>query len=215
MEPVQGMNIFYQVYIMFWAALCLTALIIFIRNIKDSLFNKKSYWLFILKPWKLSLFIFAIVVLTVVAPYSGDHTWDYYDMSFMGILTYITAPWSLGVIYRFIKRKSSFDQLFVAICVWMFSASWSYDIYIYFRDGQYPLTWWPNAILSSILYFCGGMLWNIEWTKGKGVYLAFEDDIWPIRSSGLVFPKIMKFTLPFIIIVVIICGIIVYGLNFK
>jgi len=39
-----------------------------------------------------------------------------------------------------------------SLCVWLFSASWFYDLYIVLRDGSYSPYWLPNLFLSSILY---------------------------------------------------------------
>lgn len=205
------MNIYFRIYTTGWIALCVSALTIYILNRKVFVFSCKKYWAFLTKPWKIITFIIAATLMTVVAPYSGDFTWDYYDAFFMSVLTFISAPWAVGIFYKFSKRKCSWKQPFVAFCVWMFSVSWSYDIYIYLRDGNYPPTWWPNIILSSILYASAGLLWNIDWKQGKGIYLSFKEKSWPERTQGLVFPKIFIATLPFMLVAAILCGLVIYG----
>ncbi|MBC3918102.1 hypothetical protein H8L32_11490 [Undibacterium sp. CY18W] len=40
-----------------------------------------------------------------------------------------------------------------AFGMWMFSASWCYDLYLLLRDGVYPLTWEANIYAPSVMYF--------------------------------------------------------------
>ncbi len=61
--------------------------------------------------------------ITLIAPYTGDPTWDYVDALFMSVLAFTTAPWTVGALYRVVQRKLPAQQGFVAFCVWMFSAS--------------------------------------------------------------------------------------------
>jgi len=51
------------------------------------------------------LFLIALSAIVILAPYTGDPTWDYFDAAFMSILTYITAPWSVGTLFRFLKKQ--------------------------------------------------------------------------------------------------------------
>jgi hypothetical protein len=60
----------------------------------------------------------------------------------------------------------------MAACLWLFSASWSYDLYRFARDGQYPATWSENLLASSILYALAGLLWNLEWATERGMTLG-------------------------------------------
>jgi hypothetical protein len=76
------------------------------------------------------------------------------------------------------KKQASFLQLYVAVCLWMFSASWSYDGYIYLRDGFYPPTWWSNILLSSTLYVPAGLMWNLAWTMEKKAHFSFSTQQW-------------------------------------
>lgn len=139
--------------------------------------------------------------MTVIAPYTGDPTWDYFDALFMSLLTYFTAPWAIGVIYKAAKKELPIKQAYVALCVWMFSASWSYDLYLLIRDGFYPTTWFYNIPASSVLYISAGLFWNLDWIKGKGVIFSFMDSDWPVPSLHTVFPKIVLFALPFMVLV--------------
>ena len=48
------------------------------------------------------------------------------------------------------------------------------------KIGYYPPTWVPNIVLSSILYFCAGMMWNLQRIEGRGVVFGFMEPGWPI-----------------------------------
>ena len=119
----------------------------------------------------------------------------------MSILTFATAPWAVGTLYLAIHRKATLVQIYVAICIWMFSASWSYDLYLVLRDGLYPITWLPNIFASSVLYVSAGLLWNLEWKEGRGVIFGFMEPDWPNPAHDLGFRKVFWFALPFMILV--------------
>ena len=132
------------------------------------------------------------------------YLWDYVDALFMSILTYFTAPWSIGIIYKFIKREIQFTHFYVAFCVWMFSASWSYDLYLIIRDGYYPDTWFSNIFASSALYMLAGLLWNLDWREGRGVIFSFMLDTWPSSSAHIVFQKVLLFAFPIMVLVTLL-----------
>lgn len=207
------MNIFFLSYTILWVTLCIISSVLYFLNRKTIALSNKQYWLFLIKPWKLVTFFFAAGAMVAVAPYSGDSTWDYYDAAFMSILTFAFAPWAIAVFYKSYKNRTWIKQTFIAFCTMMFSASWSYDLYIYLRDKNYPLTWWPNIILSSILFICAGLLWNLDWNQERGAYFAFIEDSWPEKSKGIVFPKIFIKALPYMLVVALLCGLIIYGLK--
>lgn len=138
--------------------------------------------------------------LILIAPYTGDPTWDYLDASFMALLTYITAPWSIGVLYKVVRRQCPIWQAYAAICIWLFSASWSYDLYLLLRDGYYPITWFSNIFASSVLYISAGLLWNLEYIPSRGVIFGFMDTRWPNLDKHTSFGKVLFFTLPFMLI---------------
>jgi hypothetical protein len=85
--------------------------------------------------------------------------------------------------------------------LWMFSASWSYDLYILIRDGSYPTTWLPNIFASSALYILAGLLWNLEYRQGRGTIFSFMEADWPSPVNNVVFPKILWFALPIMALV--------------
>ena len=194
------MTKFFIFYTLSWSLACLTAiLVMFLQRSVFELFQSR-YWRFLLQDWKIAIFLLAAAGLIVIAPYTGDPTWDYVDASFMSILTFATAPWVVGTLYLAIRGKSIAAKVYVAICIWMFTASWSYDLYLILRDGVYPDTWLPNIFASSVLYVSAGLLWNLEWKEGRGVIFGFMEPNWPEVTDSRVFRKIVWFAIPFMLL---------------
>ena len=183
-----------------WGLACLVAIYLMIRRRTAIGLFQPKYWRFLFQEWKVVTFLVAAVGLTLVAPYTGDYTWDYIDASFMSILAFATAPWAVGIIYKAAHGKATIVQVYVAICTWMFSASWSYDLYLVLRDGSYPFTWLPNIFASSVLYISAGLLWNLEWKEGRGVIFGFMEPDWPRVAHTRHFHKVIWFALPFMVL---------------
>lgn len=195
------MSNLFVLYISTWITVCLLAIYLMVRR-RDSLeLFQRKYWRYLLQGWKVLTFTIAATGLTVIAPYTGDPTWDYIDALFMSVLTFTTAPWAVGTMYRSIVRKVSWDHTYIAGCVWMFSASWSYDLYLVIRDGVYPLTWFANIFLSSVMYLSAGFLWNLEWIESRGVVLGFMEPNWPGPPRIQQFRRIFWFAQPFFVLV--------------
>ena len=189
------------VYIASWSLACLIAIGIFLRDHSTYALSHAAYWRFLFQPWKVITFLVATAGITVIAPYTEDPTWDYFDAIFMSVLAFTTAPWVMGVMYKAIRRELPVVQVYVAFCVWMFSASWSYDLYLLIRDGSYPITWLANIFASSLLYISAGLFWNLDWKPGRGVIFAFMDEGWPEPPSVSVFGKVFGYALILMIIV--------------
>jgi hypothetical protein len=115
----------------------------------------------------------------------------------MSTLTYLTSPWAIGTIYNAAKRKTKLSHAYLAICVWMFSASWSYDIYLVLRNGSYPETWFSNIFASSVLYISAGLFWNLDWVHDRGVTFAFMENSWSYSKAESSFSKIVWYALLF------------------
>ncbi len=207
------MNSFQEGYTVFWLLALVICVYIWATKSEPFIFFQKQYWLFLLRPWKVTTFAITTLFMVLIAPYSGDYTWDYADGFFMSVLTYITAPWAIGTFFKLIKRQASFRQAFLALCLWLFLASWSYDIYLVLRDGRYPPTWIPNLMASSILYFSAGVFWNLEWAPDKNTFYAFEQKEWFDYYKGPVFIKILRRGWMFILLAVLILGGVVLSLN--
>jgi hypothetical protein len=176
------MDLLFKVYIAGWATACFLGLLLFLRRPASFAIGCRTYWHFLAEPWKLLTFLAGAGLITLVAPCTGDPTWDYIDGFFMSVFCYTTAPWVVATLYFAARRQARIDEVYVAVCAWLFSASWSYDIYLVWRDGDYPNTWFPNLFASSVIYLSAGMFWNLEWQAGRGVIFSFMREKWPLRA---------------------------------
>lgn len=173
------------------------------RERRTLILFQPAYRRYLSSHWKLVTFAIAATGMIAIAPYSGDPTWDYIDAAFMSILAFLTAPWSVGTLYLACQRKGKPSHAYIAICVWMFSVSWSYDVYILLKHGYYPPTWLPNIVLSSILYFAAGTLWNLQRKEGRGVVFGFMAPGWPEPGHELGFRQVAWIALPIMVLVML------------
>jgi hypothetical protein len=187
---------FFKVYIACWASACALALVLFLRRPSQLRIGQRAYWHFLTEPWKVATFLVSGATVTLVAPYTGDPTWDRIDGFFMSVFCFATAPWVVAVGYEYARRKASLAELYVAAVTMLFSASWSYDIYLVWRDGDYPITWAPNLVASGVIYVSAGLFWNLEWLAGRGVIFSFMREGWPSRPAT---SAPWKFALPALI----------------
>jgi hypothetical protein len=179
-----------RVYLAAWCVACVVAAVLVLRDRGAHLIARRDYWRWLLRPWKVATFVVAGTGMTFIAPLSGDPTWDHVDGAIMSALTFATAPWSVGVLYRLARRlplspppQRALARGYVVACAWLLSASWSYDGYLIFRDGRYPASWSATAIVSSFLYALAGLFWSLEVRDGRPA-LGFTDDAWPSVTSG-------------------------------
>lgn len=191
-------------YLFSWIVFCFVNFYFLIKNPSEFTLTSTPYLKFLLRPWKIVTFIVAMLGIILIAPYTGDPTWDYIDAALMSILTFVTAPWSIGTLYRGIKFKVVNKSEILAVCLWMFSASWSYDLYLLLRDGYYPYTWFSNIIASSILYVCAGLFWNLDWRMNRGVTFSFLEKNWFFIDKLFNFNRIVWVGLLFMILVFVI-----------
>lgn len=191
-------------YLTTWISYCILCIWLYMSD--RTSFPLQAYKAFLYVPWKLITFSIAAIGITVVAPYTADPTWDYFDAAMMSALTFLTAPWATGMLYLGIRGKARFKHVLVAIGVWMFSASWCYDLYLLIRDGHYPITWEANIYASSVLYFSAGLLWNLEYRAGRGVTFSFLEPGFPVRPQQTGFARIALFGLPFMILAICCIG---------
>ncbi len=197
-------------YVALWVTACLLAVYFYLKDRRAFAFSRKEYLRFIFVPWKIVTFMVALACMVAIAPYSGDPTWDHCDAFFMSVLTFAGAPWAVGALYRSFKKKIPWRHTFVAVCVWMFSVSWSYDLYILLRDGRYPAEWLANIFASSTLYIPAGLLWNLTWSKGKGVTFSFMEEDWTNSPGRQSFSKIFWYAMFFMAFV---AGLTLYFLK--
>lgn len=187
------MEAFFKIYIAIWASACVTALALFLRKPGAFAIGRRAYWHFLGEPWKLATFAAGAALITLAAPYTGDPTWDHVDGFFMSVLCFTTAPWVVAVIFLAARRRSTPAEVYVMLCAWLFSASWSYDIYLVWRDGEYPSTWFANLFASSVIYLAAGLFWNLEWQRGRGVIFSFMRDGWPSRPAETAFLRLLGY----------------------
>jgi len=188
-------------YVLGWTAACLVAVVLYAREPRAHAITREAYWRFLLAPWKVATFLVAAAGITGIAPYTGDPTWDYVDAAFMALFAFTTAPWAVGTIYQGLRGRRPTRHVFVAACVALFSASWSYDLYLWLRDGWYPVTWWANLFASSVLYACAGLFWSLEWQPGQGLGFAFTDPGWPATAAPSPFRRVFWPALVFMALV--------------
>jgi hypothetical protein len=191
-------------YVVTWLSACLLGASLLARHRHAFELCQRRYWRFLLQRWKLGTFVVSSAFMTLVGPYSNDPTWDYVDAIVMSVATFATAPWVAGTLYRFVIGPRWWMKLYIAICLWLLSASWFYDLYIRLRYGHYPEYWYENLFLSSILYFSGGLLWSLEWNKGRGILFQFTEAHWPERDAEVRLGKILLAAAPFMIVAAVV-----------
>ena len=191
----------FTAYLAGYSLACLAAAVLMFRERGVLILFRPAYRRYLLTSWKTVTFAIAATGMIIIAPYTGDPTWDYVDAAFMSTLTFLTAPWSVGTLYLACQKKAKPSHVYVAICIWMFSVSWSYDVYILLKHGYYPPTWLPNIVLSSILYFAAGAMWNLQRKEGRGVVFGFMAPDWPDADHELGFRQIGWFALPIMVLV--------------
>jgi hypothetical protein len=192
---------FFSIYSFAWLIYLVFSAFLLFRFRKNDPFFSLDYRRFLIEPWKLITFLVSGISITLAGPYTSDPTWDHINGGFMSILTYLTAPWAIARFYQWIKARISTIEVLPAVGLMLLSASWSYDIYLYWRDGFYPPTWFNNLIVSSVIYLCAGLMWNLRWQTGIGGTFAFQDLSWPTNSystSGS--SKLFLLALPFMIL---------------
>jgi hypothetical protein len=115
---------FFTAYLAGWIAACAAALVFVILAPGRYAIASAAYWRYLAMPWKLASFAVATAGLTLIAPYTGDPTWDYNDALLMSALTFATAPWAVGTLWRLVRGRASPGQGYVAACLTLLSASW-------------------------------------------------------------------------------------------
>jgi hypothetical protein len=197
---------FFVRYIAIWTSFCFVALLILVWDRKRLLPEWREYFPFLAVPWKLWVFVPALIFVTFAGRYTNDETWDVVTGSGMAILTFLTAPWVVGLIYQVFVGRRPVRYLVVALALLLFSSSWLYDGYLLWRDGTYTHRWLGNLMLSPWIYVAAGLLWNLEakesgdFGQGSGFRLSFVRTDWPKRPVDTRFGPVVMITIPFIVI---------------
>src|SRR6185503_10849586 len=116
-SPDVGSDPFFHWYVGIWGFVCAVAHAMVLSDPKAYSFTERAYFRYLGVPWKLATFAVAGIGMTVVAPHTGDPTWDYYDAAVMSALTFLTAPWSTGTLYLALRGKAGLRQACVAACL--------------------------------------------------------------------------------------------------
>ena len=191
---------FYVRYVACWVAFCVLAAAILVVDRDRVRPEWRKYLGFLCVKWKLALFVPAFLFVTFAGRYTDDETWDIVTGSGMSILTFLTAPWSVGLVYQVRAGRRPWRYLVVAAALLLFSSSWFYDGYLLWRDGAYTLRWAGNLQLSPIVYVAAGLLWNLE-AKGRwGFRLSFMNSDWPSRPADTRFLPLVLVSIPLILI---------------
>ena len=197
---------FFVNYIAVWLSFCLAALLILLWDRKRLLPEWREYFSFLCVPWKLWLFVPAFLFVTFAGHFTNDETWDVVTGSGMAILTFLSAPWVVGLIFKVFVGRRPLRYLIVALALLLFSSSWFYDGYLLWRDGAYTSRWLGNLMLSPCIYVAAGLLWNLEAKDSGDFYeesrfrLSFTREDWPKRPVDTRFGPIIFVSIPFILI---------------
>jgi hypothetical protein len=187
---IQWLPTFYLCYMAAWMLACGIAVYLYRHNPATYALSRPEYRRFLFVPWKLATFVIATTGITLIAPYVGNPAWDSFAAFIMALLTYWSAPWVVGVLYRTGRGMLPLRHLYVAVCLWMFSASWSHDLYIVLRGGYYPNTWLSNMFATSVLYLSAGLLWNLDWIPNRGMTFSFMESDWPPQRPVATVPGV-------------------------
>ena len=175
------MTPFLEGYVASWSLVCLVAAVVAWRTVRIPRDDAKA---FLLAPWKVAVFVPAILFVTFAGHFTDDETWDVVSGAGMSILTVGTSWWSVGTAVRVVRRKAPVRELFVALAVMFFASSWFYDGYLLLRDGAYTARWLGNLMLSPTIYLCAGLLANFEIGEDRRLGFAFTREDWPRPLPG-------------------------------
>lgn len=188
---------FIRNYLILWVSLLLTAVLIVILKKRTLQLHLNGYFEFLFIKWKLVTFGLAGFFVTFAGYWTDDESWDLISGFGMSLLTYLFAPLSVGVLYRFAQLKESILNVFLALIFSFFSFSWFYDGYLLIRDNSYTQRWYGNLILSSAIYLCAGIFWNLEINKNNKIILGFARSDWPKPPLNKNLGKASLLALPF------------------
>ena len=114
---------FFVKYIALWVSFCIAAVSVLLLDRKRLIPEWREYWHFLTVSWKLCLFVPAFLFVTFAGRYTNDETWDVVTGSGMAILTFLTAPWVVGLIYQVFVGRRPVRYLIVALALLLFSSS--------------------------------------------------------------------------------------------
>lgn len=186
-----------------WGSLLLlplSAVILFFYRKEVELFSK-AYWEFLSERWKLVTFLLSGGFITGAGPFTSDPTWDHVNGGLMSLFTFLTSPWSLGAAYKIFQKKRPKILFIPVLTAWLLSVVWSYDIYLFIRDGFFPEASLENFYLSGLLYLSAGLFWNLEEDQKGKISLSFLHSDWPKKRHSR-FKKLFWIALPLMLLAI-------------
>lgn len=206
------MTPFLEKYVLGWTVFSAIAGWIMLGDRKRLAVELPVYLRFLFIPWKLCLFVPALLFVTFAGRYTDDETWDVITGGGMSFLTFLTAPWAAGLIWQVFTGRRAIRYLWVASALCLFSSSWFYDGYLLLRDGTYTHRWLGNLMLSPIIYWAAALLWNLEAKPGGWCRLGFVREDWPEPPGDR---RIAPLLIPAIPLIVIAAFVLVAFVSWR
>lgn len=186
------MSDFLVKYVVGWLAFCVLATVLAVKDVRPDWHAELA---FLTVPWKLAVFAPAILFVTFAGRFTDDETWDVVTGLGMSLLTFTTAGWSIGTLYKVLVGERPWWHGIVALALALFASSWFYDGWLLLRDGVYTRRWLGNLMLSPIIYACAGLLLNLE-PRG----FAFTRPDWPSPSTAQIAPWMVVAAVPLVLV---------------
>lgn len=113
----------------------------------------------LLRPWKLASFAVSMALLLYGALNFGIGDWDVGVTVLMGTLTYVLAPWSVGVIGSALRYRPRgwWAHIVLALIVAVLVVDTSYVVYHTLAGNRQDRV--GNFRASLPLFFLAGMCW--------------------------------------------------------
>ena len=160
---ISSLSIWMKLYILFYSLLTSISFIIIVLKRKEFGFLTGDYFKFLFTRERISIYAIGTIALIIPAHFMELHSWDYSIAVFQPILAFLSAPWAVEVFCQFEQKKAKAIEVFTALCLMMFTGSWSVEIYLLLRDGYYMPDWLINIPIGIVCYLIMGTLWNVEW----------------------------------------------------
>ena len=110
-----GLTPAFSAYLIGYSLACAIAAVWMVHERGSLLLFRADYRRYLSSPWKLVTFAAAATAMTIMAPYTGDPTWDYVDAAFMSILTFLTAPWAVATLFLALKGQARTSHVYVVL----------------------------------------------------------------------------------------------------
>ena len=178
---------FFVRYVACWVVFCFLAVGIVVGDRRELSLELHKYLSFLCVPWKIGLFVPALLFVTFAGRYTDDETWDVVTGAGMSILTFLTAPWAVGLFFQVLTAHRHWRYLLVGAALLLFSSSWFYD----------------------------GLLWNLEAKDRFGFRFSFVRADWPSPPTDTRFLPLLLVSIPLILIAAfVLVGFVGWRLKF-